>query len=505
MVSSEEHESEQKYDVADSAPLPELPDIPGVERVADPVEDRMEAIYFDTGGLALAARRITLRRRTGGTDPGWHLKIPDGPDRNHEIHAPLGQPAVVPEDLVDHLLVHTRGEDILPIARLTTQRMTHRLYGPDGVHLADFVDDRVHAEAEHPAQGEGRWREWQIEPVHGTEDFFAAAAGTLTSTGASLTQYASKLARALGDAWPPEQLTGAGKPRRKGPASDVVIAYLAEQINTLLDQDPGVRLGKPDAVHSMRSATRRARSALATYRRLFDRGVVRRLRAELKWLARILDRPRDAEVMRERLRHQFQDQPADLVSGPAFRSIDRDLGTAYNAGYRKVLKALESGRFYRLLDDLEDFRDRPPATALASGPASTVTAKLANKAGKRLRRTHKTAMHSGNGRAHDTALHQVRKAAKRLRHAAESVTGIHGKNAIRLAKSARRIQKILGEHHDSVTARALLRRLGADPNLPARTAEAYSRLHDVEERIAEHAEAKYFKARKKAHGARLNN
>jgi len=170
----------------------------------------------------------------------------------------------VPGELTAHLHVYTRGEDLLPVARLTTQRTTHRLHGPGGEHLADFAADQVHAEALHPAQADQHWREWQIEGVHGAGRFFAAAEETLTATGAVRSGHAAKLARALGGALPPERGPGTRQPGKKGPAADIVTAYLDTRINELFTHDPGVRLETPDAVHQMRSATRRARSALTT-------------------------------------------------------------------------------------------------------------------------------------------------------------------------------------------------------------------------------------------------
>lgn len=494
MASAGQLETEQKYDADASIPLPELVDIPGVERVAEPVSDHLEAVYFDTPTLALAARRITLRRRTGGADHGWHLKLPAGDDRRQEIHAPLGQPDTVPEELTDHLHVYTRGEVLVPVARVTTQRTTHRLYGPGGEHLADFADDRVHAEALH-SPGTGRdWREWEIELVHGSDRLFAAAEETLTATGAVRSAHASKLARALGEAWPPERVPGTRGPQKKGPAADVVTAYLDAQITELFIHDPGVRHEEPDAVHQMRSATRRARSALDTYRTLFDKSAVKNLADELKWLAQILGQARDAEVMRERLRQHLSDLPEKDSTGPVPATIEQELDATYNAGYRKTLNALDSGRYRRLLTDLENFRDHPPARPRASKPARSLTARLIDKTAKRLNLARKAAKRATSRRARDTALHQVRKDAKRLRHAAESVTSIHGKRARKLANAAQRLQQILGDHQDSVLARDLLTRFATAPDLPPETARTYTRLLEIEEQIARDTETAYRKA-----------
>src|SRR4051794_32661759 len=61
----------------------------------EPVECALSAVYFDTEDLRLARSGVTLRRRTGGSDDGWHLKLPAGPDARDEVRLPpeeLGAP-----------------------------------------------------------------------------------------------------------------------------------------------------------------------------------------------------------------------------------------------------------------------------------------------------------------------------------------------------------------------------------------------------------------------------
>lgn len=542
-MTAEGTETEKKYDVDPAAPLPALKDIPGVGRVAEPYEARLEAVYFDTEDLALAARRITLRRRTGGSDAGWHLKLPEAPapssaseaQQRREIHAPLGQPDVVPDKLLAHLHVYLRGSGLEPVARLDTRRTTVALYGHDGVHLADFADDHVDAEvmagaglteagqetagqagADQAAAARKRqWREWELELVHGGQDLIPAAAACLAAAGARPAPHESKVGRALGEAWPQRleaahddgaattemaqaaRKPGKKKPGKKWPASAVVTAYLGGQIDELLAQDPRVRLEEEDAVHAMRSAARRMRSALAVYRKVFGGAAVRRLRDELQWIGGILGAPRDAEVMLERLRQHTAELPPEQAGDVVKERVERELGTRFDAGYRKAQEVLLSDRYFRLLDDLEGFRDYPPVRPLASSPGRKVVRKLVNRTVKRLRRAHKSAR-SAEGPDRDAALHQVRKDAKRVRHAAESVVPVYGKRAAKLAKAAHKQQTILGDHHDSVIARDVLGKLGSPTDLPEPVALAYGSLLDLEERIAADDEAKYRKARRKA-------
>jgi inorganic triphosphatase YgiF len=93
-----------------------------------PVEHRLEAEYFDTQDLRLASAQVTLRRRTGGEDAGWHLKLPSATDERTEFHEPLGKVEEgVPEPLLKLVRVHTREQALGPVARLKTRRVVHRL------------------------------------------------------------------------------------------------------------------------------------------------------------------------------------------------------------------------------------------------------------------------------------------------------------------------------------------------------------------------------------------
>jgi CHAD domain-containing protein len=53
-------------------------------------------------------------------------------------------------------------------------------------------------------------------------------------------------------------------------------------------------------------------------------------------------------------------------------------------------------------------------------------------------------------------LHRIRIKAKQLRYAAEAATPVSGKPARRMASAAKRVQTVLGQHHDAVGAEAWL-------------------------------------------------
>ena len=201
-------ETERKYEAEAGFALPDLAGLDEVAAVTGPQTYRLRAIYFDTTDFRLAAAKITLRRRTGGTDAGWHLKLPAGADSRREVHAPLGRGASsVPARLAELVTGWTGGQPLRPIARLGTTRRLRRLAGRDGEVLAEVADDLVVGSLPAPG-GAGmpewreasRWREIEIELVTGPRGLLDSAGGLLRRAGAAPSAAASKLSRLLASA-----------------------------------------------------------------------------------------------------------------------------------------------------------------------------------------------------------------------------------------------------------------------------------------------------------------
>src|SRR5439155_3542618 len=115
-------EVERKLRVHALYHLPDLTEIPGsgVTTVKQEHPFTQTAVYYDTGDLRLARSRITLRRREGGVDDGWHLKLPvEGtPDGRDEVRLPLTDEAQPPAELRHLVLAATRGAPLEPVATL---------------------------------------------------------------------------------------------------------------------------------------------------------------------------------------------------------------------------------------------------------------------------------------------------------------------------------------------------------------------------------------------------
>jgi hypothetical protein len=201
-------ETERKFDAAADFALPDLAGLDGVAAITGPQTYRLRAIYFDTADFRLAAAKITLRRRTGGTDAGWHLKLPAGVDSRREVHAPLGRGASsVPSRLAELVAGWTGGQPLRPIARLATTRRLRRLAGRDGEVLAEVADDLVIGSLPGPGspgmpewREASRWREIEIELVTGPRELLGSAGDRLRRAGAAPSAEASKLSRLLASA-----------------------------------------------------------------------------------------------------------------------------------------------------------------------------------------------------------------------------------------------------------------------------------------------------------------
>jgi CHAD domain-containing protein len=495
MAAQDALEVERKYNVEAETPIPPLEGLPEVGRVGAPVTHTLEAVYFDTEDFALAANRITLRRRTGGKDAGWHLKLPGKAGARTEVTEPLGADgARVPERLRHLVSVHTRAKDLGPVARLTTRRTVVLLLDTQGSALAEFCDDHVESEAP-PAGGlRQAWREWEIELIGGEEGLLSAADDLLADEGVHPAELPSKLARALGPSYPkrPER---AARPKRKGPAGVVLLARLQAQAEALKAMDPQVRQDAPDAVHQLRVAARRMRSALATFRPFVDAERANRLRDELKWLSQTVGQARDVEVMRGRLAELTGGEPAALVVGPVAERIRRESEDRYRQAHEVGLVALDSERYFRLLDTLDAFLAEPPLSERAGKAARKAVAKRVAKDIERLHDAVDAAEEAEDDDADqdtiDAALHEVRKKAKRLRYAAEAARPVLGKRAKRLARAAEQIQETLGELQDSVVSREHLLGLAAQAHEEGDSAFSFGRLHALEEQRAAEARTRF--------------
>ncbi len=487
-------EIERKYDVGKHVVTPDLHELPAVTVVSQPRELTLDASYFDTSDLALARAQITLRRRSGGDDEGWHLKIPRTGDSREEVRLPLtADNGAVPAALLDRVRAQVLDHALLPVARICTRRIVWQLLDDNDVVLAEFCDDHVTAERLPAAGSPMTWREWELELIDGDAELLEAGHVVVLASGAAVASEPSKLARVLGTTPEPTQEAEPLSAKAEGDVTtrDAFLAYVGAMVERIREHDPLVRQDAPDAVHQMRVALRRLRSVLATYRPVLGREQTDALRDELKWSAGQLALARDSEVMLERFDTLVSAQPAELVLGGVTGRIDRHLRGQHQAGLAQAEAALDDERYFRLLDSLVRLSSGAALTAKADDPAAARLPHLLKRDWKRLRRRMHAVDEATDRAGRDRALHEVRKAAKRLRYAADSAVPALGVRADELSGRAEAIQDLLGEHQDTTVARGMLRTLGVQAHLDGDNGFTFGRLHALEECRSDQLRSEY--------------
>ena len=196
-------ETEQKYDAAADFTLPDLSGLEGRVKAKGRRRYYLCATYFDTEELDLIKNRITLRRRVGGPDEGWHLKLPVRKDTRQEVRTPLseGDTGTVPARLAAQVKDIIADRPLHPIAILDTERTVVTLTDRAGEPLAEVADDLVTAtRLDQPGAEPMRWREIEVEAAEGAKvgGLLEAAGQALREAGARRSPSASKLGRLLG-------------------------------------------------------------------------------------------------------------------------------------------------------------------------------------------------------------------------------------------------------------------------------------------------------------------
>lgn len=280
-------------------------------------------------------------------------------------------------------------------------------------------------------------------------------------------------------------------------AGAAVLRYLAAQRDELVASGLGARRDEPDAVHRTRVAARRLRSALRTYRRLFDDAAVRRVTDDLRWLGRQLAPARDTEVIYAKVEAGLEAMGDELLLGPVRARTTRHFGRAEEQGRHGAVAALESIRYAELRGGLHTLLTLPPVTRKATRRADKELPRHVRRAAVRLDRTMDDALTAAPAEV-EVRLHTARKRAKRLRYATEVARPVIGKKARRYAGRTKRLTKVLGEHQDTVAMRAVLRELATEAQLAGENGFTFGVLHGRQLAGAESIRAEVPKTWRKA-------
>ncbi len=429
----------------------------GIARVDRRPAVQVRAVYHDTEDLRLIRWGVTLCRRAGGADEGWHLTMPaegSAASGDDEMRLPLdaGEPGQVPHQMADVVTALARRNPLLPVATLHTQRTAHVLYDSGDKPVAELVDDVVSI-----MDGEvvaGRFRELQIRSLGSDPGALDPVIDLLLAHGA-MPGTASNAGSALGPAAKADPDVAEPSPvGPDDPAGDAVHAHLLTHVRRFLVQDMRVRRDLPDSVHQMRVAARRLRSGLRVFSPLVDPDWSRHLRDELGWAASELGLSRDSEVLLARL-DAHADELGDADAATIHAHVDPLMQAKVDAGRAEALEAMRSERHLALLDALVDAAANPQLSEAAAAPGREALPPLFDKSWRKLAREVKALTLDGPS----DEWHETRITAKRARYAAEALVPVFGAPAKGLATSLSNVTEQLGEHQDASIAQETCREL----------------------------------------------
>jgi len=235
------------------------------------------------------------------------------------------------------------------------------------------------------------------------------------------------------------------------PLAEAGRKVLRYHFERMLLHEPGTRQGADiEALHDMRVATRRMRSAFRLFRPAYTPKATRRFREELPQIAGALGVVRDLDVALEKLDHYAGEHPdADL--GP-LRTQWQDRREAARAA---LIAELDGKRFARFVKHFDRFLSTPGAGVALDAPAAGPTPNQIRHTAPLL-----IAAHYAQVRAYEpvvpgapiATLHALRIEFKRLRYTLEFFEEVLGPEARRVIKAIKRMQDHLGDLHDADVA-----------------------------------------------------
>lgn len=205
----------------------------------------------------------------------------------------------------------------------------------------------------------------------------------------------------------------------------------------------------PAALHQMRVAMRRLRSALTLFRPAISDERYEPLREELRWFTDQIGAARNQDVLLTRFGN---------LKGNTGKRVAERLETARDQAYAQVEEALSSRRFQFLMLELVEWLQLGiwRASELASQPIAKFAAAALDRRWRRVKR-------GGRGMAQlsPDPLHRLRIEGKKLRYALDFFAGLYperraAKRHKKATAALAELQEVLGDLNDEATAGEIL-------------------------------------------------
>jgi inorganic triphosphatase YgiF len=241
----------------------------------------------------------------------------------------------------------------------------------------------------------------------------------------------------------------------------------------------------PEAVHQLRVAARRLRSALATFRPVVEDGRYEAVKGELRWLAKAFDNARNLDVYADEVL-----APAQTMAAPptGLSALVHAVEAARESARKDACGTAASERFRALMIDATAWVETGEwqGGVAAAEPARAYAARtLGRRLRKLLKRGRKLETRD------DETRHQVRIEAKKLRYAAEGFASLYAdKKVDRFVGRLKGLQDKLGALNDMATVEPLIAGLSLGPEAAFAAGELEGlKLADKDKLIAQAAKS----------------
>lgn len=236
---------------------------------------------------------------------------------------------------------------------------------------------------------------------------------------------------------------------------------LAFHFARMLKEETAVRKGSDvEAVHDMRVATRRMRSAIRIYSPFFEEAAIRPLARRLRKIARLLGAVRDLDVFR--LKAEAYADTLSRRERKAFQPLLDTWQAQEDAARIPLIKYLDGRRYATFIERFTDFVLTPGKGALrleVSDPEGLPVPHRVCDIAPRLIYTQYGAVHAYAPyltEATEDALHALRIEIKRLRYTLEAFADVLGPEAATAIDATKAMQDHLGDLQDARVAVGML-------------------------------------------------
>mgnify|MGYP000478988584 CR=1 FL=1 len=233
--------------------------------------------------------------------------------------------------------------------------------------------------------------------------------------------------------------------------AEAVRKTLRFHMQRMMANEAGTRAGIDiEALHDMRVATRRMRTAFYVFAAVIDADTTTPYRKELKRAGRVLGRVRDLDVFREKAQAYLG--AFDKGTSPDLTPLMSAWDTEYGLARSKLLKYLDSERYARFKHAFAVYLETPPSPAPTSSAAQCVAAAAPDLIAERLVEFYTCKTRLDQPDANLTDYHQMRIVTKYLRYTLEYFHEVLGPEVNQAIDELKVLQNHLGALQDAVVA-----------------------------------------------------